>query len=109
MLLGMQEEVSIHLVQPRYAQEHPFMTTLYSFSDGFFQKANTMSRSSDQLRMMTSSLYADLNPIEQLWDVMERDNCIVLHQLYLVNLEEMFWEMFPAPESVFNESSCMTK
>lgn len=43
VLLGMQEEVSNHLLQPRYAQEHPFMTALYSFSDGCFQKDNTIS------------------------------------------------------------------
>lgn len=59
VLLGMQEEVSNQLLQPRYAQEHPCMTALYSFSDGCFQKYNTISRSSYQLRMMMSSLYSD--------------------------------------------------
>lgn len=43
VLLGMQEEVSHHLLQPRYAQEHPFMTALCSFSDGCFQEDNTIS------------------------------------------------------------------
>ncbi len=74
---------------------HPFMTTVYPSSDGYRMHHVTKLKSSQTgfLNMTMSSLYSkglqspDINPIEHLWDVVEREICIMdvqptnLHQL----------------------------
>ncbi len=74
---------------------HPFMTTVYPSSDGYRMHHVTKLKSSQTgfLNMTMSSLYSnglqspDINPIEHLWDVVEREIRIMdvqptnLHQL----------------------------
>ncbi len=74
---------------------HPFMTTVYPSSDGYRMHHVTKLKSSQTgfLNMTMSSLYSnglqspDINPIEHLWDLVEREICIMdvqptnLHQL----------------------------
>ncbi len=78
---------------------HPFMTTVYPSSDGYFQQENTPCHKAqiisdwflehdNEFTLLTWPPQSpDLNSIEHLWDVVEREICIMdvqptnLHQL----------------------------
>ncbi len=78
---------------------HPFMTTVYPSSDGYFQQDNApchkaqiisdwfLEHDNEFTLLKCPPLAPDLNPIGNLWDVVEREICIMdvqptnLHQL----------------------------
>ncbi len=85
---------------------HPSMTTVYPsrimhrhkaqiISDWFLEHDNEFTL----LKWAPQS--PDLNPIEHLWDVVEREICIMDVQptvwCYKVNTDQNLWEMFPTP------------
>ncbi len=79
---------------------HPFMTTVYPFSDGYFQYK---AQSSNHLRLVSQSEFTllewpphspDLNPKEYLWDVVEREKSAATVCWYHVNMDQNLWGMF---------------
>ncbi len=97
---------------------HPFMTTVYLSSDGYFQQDNAqchkaqiisdwfLEHDNEFTLLKWPPQSPDLNPIEQLWDVVEREIHIMdvqptnLQQLqwcYHVNMDQNLWGMFPTP------------
>ncbi len=68
---------------------HPFMTTVYPYSDGYFQKVNAPSHRAQIISDVSLEhgneftllkwhpQSPNLNPIEHLWDVVEQEICIM--------------------------------
>ncbi len=68
---------------------HPFMTTVYPSSDDYFQQDNApchkaqiisdwiLEHDNEFTLLKYSPQSPDLNPIEHLWDVVEREICIM--------------------------------
>ncbi len=68
---------------------HPFMTTMYPSSEGHFQQANTpchkaqiisgwfLEHDNEFTLLKWPPQSPDLNPIKHLWDVVEREICIL--------------------------------
>ncbi len=69
--------------------DHPFMTTVYTSSDGYFQQDNAschkaqiisewfLEHDNEFTLLKCPPQSPDLNPIEHLWDVVERKICIM--------------------------------
>ncbi len=78
---------------------HPFMTTVYPSSDGCFQQDNTpchkaeiisdwfLEHDDDFTLLKWPPQSLDLNPIEHLWDVVERE--IHIMDVQLTNLQKL--------------------
>jgi len=72
---------------------HPFMDTMYSSSDGYFQQDNAqivfLEHENELTVLKWPPQSPELNPIEHLWDVVERELHVLdvhptnLHQLQL--------------------------
>ncbi len=68
---------------------HPFMTTVYPSSDGYFQQDNApchkdqiisdwfLEHDNEFTLLKWPPQSPDLNPIEHIWDVVERKICII--------------------------------
>ncbi len=78
---------------------HPFMTTVYPSSDGYFQQDNApchkaqiisdwfLEHDNEFTLLKWPPQSPDLNPIENLWDVVERKICIM--DVQLTNLQQL--------------------
>ncbi len=78
---------------------HPFMTTVYPSSDGYFQQDNApcdkaqiisvwfLEHDNEFTLLKWPPQSPDLNPREHLWDVVEREICIM--DVQLTNLQQM--------------------
>ncbi len=78
---------------------HPFVTTVYPSSDGYFQQDNTpchkaqiisdwfLEHDNEFTLLKWPPLSPDLNPIEHLWDVVERE--ILIMDVQLTNLQQL--------------------
>ncbi len=74
---------------------HPFMTTVYQSSDGYFQQDNAPCHKAQIIsdwflehdNEFTLLKWPDLNPIQHLWDVVEREICII--DVQLTNLQQL--------------------
>ncbi len=97
---------------------HPFMTTVYPSSDGYFQQDNAPCHKAqiisdwflehdNEFTLLKCPLQSpDLNPMERLCDVVEReirimdcaaDKSAATVWCYHVNMDQNLWEMFPTP------------
>ncbi len=97
---------------------HPFMTTVLPSSDGYFQQDNApchkvqiisdwfLEHDNEFTLLKWPPQSSDLNPIEHLWDVVEREIRIMDVQAdksaatawcYHVNMDQNLWGMFPKP------------
>ncbi len=95
---------------------HPFMTTVYPSSDGYFQQDNApchkaqiisdwfLEHDNEFTLLKCPPQSPDINPIENLWDVVEREICIM--DVQPTNLQQLrdaitsiwtknLWGMFP--------------
>ncbi len=82
-------------------QVHPFMTTVFPSSDGYFQQHNTPCHKAqiipdwflEHINELTLLKWPpqspDLNPVEHLWDVVEREICIMNVQQLFANLQQL--------------------
>ncbi len=78
---------------------HPFMTTVYPSSEGYFQQDNAschkaqiisdwfLEHDNEFTLLKWPPLSPDLNPIEHLWDVVERE--IRFMDVQLTNLQQL--------------------
>ncbi len=77
---------------------HPFMTTVYSSSDGYFQQDNSPCHKAqiisdwfiehnESTLLKWPPQSPDLNPIERLWDVLERK--IRIMDVQVTNLQQL--------------------
>ncbi len=78
---------------------HPFMTTVYQFSDGYFQQENApchkaqiisdwiLEHDNEFNLLKRPPQSPDLNPVEHLWDVVEWEIRIV--DMQLTNLQQL--------------------
>ncbi len=78
---------------------HPIMTTVYSSSDEYFQQDNAsrhkaqiisdwfLEHDNEFTLLNWPPQSPDLNPIEHLWDVMEREICIM--DVQTTNLQQL--------------------
>ncbi len=78
---------------------HPFMTTVYSSSDGYFQQDNAprhkaqiisdcfLEHNNEFTLLKCPPQSPDLNPIEHLWDVVERE--IHIMDVQPTNLQQL--------------------
>ncbi len=73
---------------------HPFMTTVYSSSDGYFQQDNAkilsdwfLEHDNEFTLLKWPPQSPDLNPIEHLCDVVERE--ILIMDVQLTNLQRL--------------------
>ncbi len=78
---------------------HPFMTTVYTSSDGYFQQDNAprykaqiisdwfLEHDNEFTLLKWPPQSPDLNPIEQLWDVVERE--IHIMDVQTTNLQQL--------------------
>ncbi len=74
---------------PEYCPNSPFMTTVYLSSEGYFQQDNApchkaqiisdwfLEHDNEFTLLNWPPNLPDLNPIEHLWDVVEREICIM--------------------------------
>ncbi len=79
---------------------HPFMTTVYTSSDGYFQKDNApchkaqiisfLEHDNEFTLLKCPPQSPDLNPIEHLWDVVEREIRIMDMSIWTKISEECF-------------------
>ncbi len=82
---------------------HPFMTTVYSSSDGFFQQDNApchkaqiisdwfLEHENEFTLLKWPPQSPDLNPIEHLWDVVKREICIMTNLQQLSDAIMSIW------------------
>ncbi len=94
--------------------DHPFMTTVYPSSDGYFQQDNApchkaqiisdwfLEHDNEFTLLKWPPQSPDLNPIEHLWDVVERE--IRIMDVQPTNLQQLrdtimsIWtKIFPTP------------
>ncbi len=78
---------------------HPFMTTVYPSSDGYFQQDNApchkaqiisdwfLEHDNEFTLLKWPPQSPDLNPIEHIWDLVEREICIM--DVQLTNLQQL--------------------